>query len=141
MQQRTSITSRRASGSPQSATSKQGSSYMPAYDLTTVILNQLGKPYESALDPKNSLTLGEVCANALAMPLPNDADGPKKYRKGELSVRLSEHMLNGADKPFTMTVEEASLIKDAVGQGFTSVVVYRVHGLLEQPRIEAKKVN
>src|SRR5215510_12171736 len=140
MQQRTSITSRRASGSPQSATSK-GSSHMPAYDLTTVILNQMGKPYESVLDPKYSLTFGEVCANALAMPLPNDADGPKKYRKGELSVRLSEHMLNGADKPFTMTVEEAAMIKDAVGQGFTSVVVYRVHNLLEQPRIEAKKVN
>src|SRR5262245_17810470 len=114
---------------------------MPVYDLTTVITNQFGKPYESAIDPTKSLTLGEVAANALAMPLPNDADRPKKHKKGELYVRLAEHMVNGAEKPFTMTVEDASMIKDAVGQGFTSVVVYRVHNLLETPRVESKKVN
>lgn len=106
---------------------------MAEFDLTIEIENQLGIPYPSGDDPNKKLTLGEVCTNALAVPMPNDIDTNKKMRRGALSVRLGDHMRNGAGTPFHLTAEDITMIKECIGATFAPVVVFRTIMLLDPP--------
>lgn len=106
---------------------------MPEFDMTVEITNQIGVVYPSGDNPSKSLTLGETCANALALPIPNDVDSMKKMRKGALSIRIADHMRNGATEPFHLAAEDIALLKECIGAAFAPVVVYRALTILDPP--------
>jgi|GEM_PF-3784530 len=99
-------------------------------NLEDVILNLDDEPIK---DNGLALTTGRVAVQALASGHPQD--GPQvKASKFELALKL--HGQKSAD----LTVEEIKLMKDAVGTGFFTPVVYgRFCALVEQNDSVKKK--
>lgn len=98
-------------------------------NLDTILLGIDGKPLKSGTEENaENLTFRRAAANGLLSEV-EQADAQNKYRRYELAVRLSD----AAVVELNISIEDASLIKYAVGKAFPALIVGRVYDIIDPP--------
>lgn len=99
-----------------------------AADFSTVITDLNGKPLTGQSEGK-TLTLGEVCANALLAQFPDETNlpGADKVKRFDLAMKVS------TAKNVTLSAEDTALLKTVIAKGFGPLVVGRSWALLDPP--------
>ena len=77
-------------------------------------------------DTKKALTLKDVCINAVLMPMQED-DWKKKFEKWEIFKKLRD-----AKEEVDLSVEQISIIKNAVGKFQPPLIMGQVFEMIEK---------
>nr|BDD43949.1 hypothetical protein 13 [bacterium] len=90
-------------------------------DMTTVIKNYHGEPIKE--DNGEDLTLGTIITDAMSRIREQDS-GKSKYKKYRIGLKALE-------KKADFTTEEIEIIKGAVGETYSPIIVGPVYELLD----------
>ena len=89
-------------------------------DLTEAIVGENGE------QDSRPLTLGSVAETVLVMDLPNErAEGKEKFERWCLAKRIHD-----AAEPLNLEPEEAALLKERIGKGYSANVVGPAYAIL-----------